>query len=63
MERVRKAGISTPIIAIGGIEAEDIPAILETGIYGVAVSAALTNQIQTSAVLAEINSKFTVHSL
>lgn len=57
MEKVRKAGINTPIIAIGGIEAEDIPSILETGIYGIAVSAALTNQIQTSAVLAEINGK------
>lgn len=57
MEKVRKAGISTPIIAIGGIEAADIPAILETGIYGIALSAALTNQIQTSSVLAEINSK------
>jgi thiamine-phosphate pyrophosphorylase len=63
MEKVRKAGIKTPIVAIGGIEAADIPAILETGIYGIAVSAVLTNQIQTSAVLEEINSKFNIHSL
>ena len=63
MEQVKKAGITTPIIAIGGIEAADIPAILETGIYGIAISAALTNQIQTSAVVAEINSKFSIHSI
>ena len=63
MEKVRKAGISTPIIAIGGIEAADIPAILETGIYGIAISAALTNQTQTAAVIEEINSKFSIHSI
>ena len=63
MEKVRKAGINTPIIAIGGIEATDIPAILETGIYGIAISAALTNQIQTAAVIEEINSKFSIHSI
>lgn len=63
MEKVRRAGITTPIVAIGGIEAEDIPAILETGIYGIALSAVLTNQAQTSAVLEEINSKFTVQSI
>lgn len=63
MERVKKAGITTPIIAIGGIEAADIPAILETGIYGIAISAALTNQIQTAAVLEEISGKFSIHSI
>jgi len=62
MEKVRQANIKTPIVAIGGIEAADIPAILETGIYGIAISAALTNQIQTPAVLEEINSKFHIHS-
>jgi len=63
MEKVRRAGINIPIIAIGGIEAVDIPAILETGIYGIAISAALTNQTQTAAVLEEINSKFSIHSI
>lgn len=63
MEKVKKAGISIPIIAIGGIGAADIPAILETGIYGIALSAALTNQTQTAAVLEEISSKFSIHSI
>lgn len=38
MFEVKKLSINIPIIAIGGIETEDIPAILETGIYGIAVS-------------------------
>ncbi len=62
MEKVKKAGITTPIIAIGGIEAEDIEGILETGVYGIAVSAVLTNQTQTSAVLADMNSKLALNS-
>jgi len=33
----------TPIIAIGGITIEDVSAIINTGIYGIAVSGALTN--------------------
>lgn len=32
-----------PIIAIGGITVEDVSAIINTGIYGIAVSGALTN--------------------
>ena len=33
----------TPIVAIGGIEMEDINELMETGVYGVAVSGMLTN--------------------
>jgi len=43
MKQVKQAGISIPIIAIGGIVHTDIGALLETGIHGVAVSALLTN--------------------
>ncbi len=40
----------TPILAIGGITLEDVPAILKTGISGIAVSGAITqdfNRINT----------------
>ncbi len=40
----------TPILAIGGITLEDVPAILKTGISGIAVSGAITqdfNRIHT----------------
>jgi len=42
MQQVSNAAINLPIIAIGGIQIEDIPAILQTGIYGIAVSGLLT---------------------
>lgn len=41
MEFVEKAGIEIPVIAIGGIVLTDLPSLLETGVYGVAVSGAL----------------------
>jgi len=43
MDQVRSAGITTPIIAIGGIEFSDLSALLKTGIYGLAFSGALTH--------------------
>lgn len=36
--RMREANINLPIVAIGGITSEDIPAILETGVTGIALS-------------------------
>lgn len=43
LQQCRKGNINTPIVAIGGILPGDVPALLQTGIYGVAVSAAITN--------------------
>jgi len=37
-KQCRKAGIDLPIVAIGGITADDIPALGETGVSGVAIS-------------------------
>lgn len=42
MKQVKAAGITIPIIAIGGIELPDIDPILKTGIHGIAVSGLLT---------------------
>lgn len=41
IHRMRQAGHSTPIIAIGGITPDDIGNLREAGIHGVAMSAAL----------------------
>lgn len=38
ISRMRKEGIDLPVVAIGGITAEDITSILETGITGIALS-------------------------
>lgn len=36
--RMREAQIDLPIVAIGGITAEDIPDIMQTGVTGIAIS-------------------------
>lgn len=38
IKSAREEGINLPIVAIGGITAEDIPAIMSTGVNGVALS-------------------------
>ncbi|MBQ7142854.1 MAG: thiamine phosphate synthase [Bacteroidaceae bacterium] len=38
VEQMEKANIHLPIVAIGGITAEDIPAIMQTGVTGIALS-------------------------
>jgi thiamine-phosphate pyrophosphorylase len=42
MSQVHAANINIPIIAIGGILPEDIIPIMQAGLYGVAVSGAIT---------------------
>ncbi|RZK82310.1 MAG: thiamine phosphate synthase [Pedobacter sp.] len=42
MEKLTQANITIPIIAIGGIQPEDIPGIIELDLYGVAMSGAIT---------------------
>ncbi len=40
---MEKAGIKLPVVAIGGITYKDIPAILETGVDGIALSGTILN--------------------
>lgn len=49
MERCRKAGFHLPTVAIGGITADDIEAVLSTGVTGIALSGALLNAADTQA--------------
>ena len=49
MAACRDAGILLPVVAIGGITAEDIPAIMSTGVHGVAVSGGLLRAEDTCA--------------
>ena len=41
MKQMREAGMSKPVFAIGGIEHVDIPLIMETGVYGIALSSTI----------------------
>lgn len=45
----RAADFTTPIIAIGGVALADIPALLATGLHGVAVSGAIGNAADPAA--------------
>lgn len=41
MDGCRRVGIDVPVYAIGGITIDDIPAIMQTGVVGIALSGAL----------------------
>ena len=41
--KMRENSIDLPIVAIGGITVDDIPAIMETGVSGIALSGAILN--------------------
>lgn len=41
LEKCRKNNINIPIIAIGGITVDDVKLLLNTGVYGIAVSSAI----------------------
>jgi len=54
---MQQEGISTPLLAVGGVTATDIDSLLQTGIYGVAVSAAVNLAPNPSAAFKEIYRK------
>jgi len=54
MKQVSITGITTPVIAIGGIELKDISLIMTTGVHGVAISGALTNANDPADIINEI---------
>ncbi len=54
MKQVKLAGIQTPIIAIGGIEQQDINRIMAAGLYGVAVSGAITHAADASLMVKQM---------
>ncbi len=59
IRRMRAEGINLPIVAIGGITFEDIPAIMRTGVTGIALSGTVLraeNPVEEMrSILAEIN--------
>lgn len=54
MKQIGQQGITTPVIAIGGIEAAHLPAILQTGVHGVAISAAITHCDTPQQIVADL---------
>ena len=58
MNEVQKRNIKIPIIAIGGIQVEDIGALKQIGIYGVAVSGLITSSIIKKRIVNDIRKSF-----
>ena len=60
VNKVRDADVLLPIVAIGGISIEDIPAIMSTGVNGIAVSGSIINAPDpvdyTRRILSALNS-------
>ncbi|MBD5282629.1 MAG: thiamine phosphate synthase [Bacteroides sp.] len=54
INEVRAAGCQLPIVAIGGIEPADVPALLDAGVNGIAISGAIINSADPSATVASI---------
>lgn len=51
MEACRENGLNIPVIAIGGIRQDDVKKLLNSGIYGVAVSSAINMEEDKEAAL------------
>lgn len=60
IQQMREAQINIPVIAIGGIELPDLAAIIQTGVYGVAVSGAITRAENPKVTVAEMLEKTNV---
>lgn len=52
--RCREAGIALPVVAIGGITPADIPAIMETGASGIAISSSILSASDPAAMTARL---------
>lgn len=55
LQSLKEKNIRVPVIAIGGILPEDIPALMETGIHGIAVSGLITHATDKQAVVSQIH--------
>lgn len=55
IHQMKKENLTAPIYAIGGIELKDIEAIINTGIYGIAVSGLITHSDNKEKLVKEIN--------
>jgi thiamine-phosphate pyrophosphorylase len=51
MKQMRAANMSVPIIGIGGVLPEDIASLMDAGLYGVAISGAITRAADRTAIV------------
>jgi thiamine-phosphate pyrophosphorylase len=55
IKQMKAENLHTPVYAIGGIELKDIASIVNTGVYGIAVSSLITQSHQKETLVKEIN--------
>jgi thiamine-phosphate pyrophosphorylase len=54
LSKMQEEKLTAPVYAIGGIEKEDLETIMETGVYGIAVSGMLTRASNKEQLIKEI---------
>ncbi|WP_196895262.1 thiamine phosphate synthase [Aureivirga marina] len=57
ISKLEERNIKTPIIAIGGITENDVVEIRNTGVFGIAVSALLTNEIVIEKIISQLKNQ------
>lgn len=55
--KMQENGITTPIYAIGGITLEDVEPIMQTGIYGIAVSGLITQAKHKKKIIKQLKNE------
>lgn len=56
-DKMENAGIQIPVLAVGGVRIEDVDAVMKTGVYGIAISAAVNKAENPAAAFKEIYKK------
>jgi len=57
LQKLKKNKIDVPVYAIGGITLKDINPLMETGIYGIAVSGIITESSEKKILVQQLNEK------
>ncbi|MBS7252715.1 thiamine phosphate synthase [Flavobacterium branchiicola] len=57
LQKLKKNKIKIPVFAIGGITLKDINPLMETGIYGIAVSGIITESDEKEKLIQQLNEK------
>ncbi len=57
LEKLKRNKIEIPVYAIGGITLRDVSPLMETGIYGIAVSGIITESEEKEKLIQQLNEK------
>lgn len=57
LEKIKKSKLQIPVYAIGGITLRDVSPLMETGIYGIAVSGIITESEEKEKLIQQLNEK------